>query len=516
MKAPRPPESGKSVPIPAAPGNGPAPVAGGETAEVRDVVLTGNTAFTDAELRSLVSDQLGKRMDLAGMKDLARRIGDHYRERGYPFARAIVPVQEFRDGVLKISVLEGRYGKIGATGEPYVVTGVGPFLANLSPGDLLEAGRLERAMLIIDDIPGLNVTPSVSPGTEVGTSDLAAAVAMEVIQAGSVGVDNAGSRYTGYHRAYVSWNRNGLGTFGDKLALMLMSTDLSMVLGSADYELPLGGSGLRLQAGYANTTYQLGREYEDLGASGLAKVWSSRMSYPLVRSQKANLSLSVGIQHKDLQDDFRAVSRREAKSTTSLPVTLRFDRRDNFMSGAVTYGMLGATWGKLSLDDSLAATDEVTARKAGSYGKLTFDLARIQSLGGGWALFSRVSGQTSTKNLDSSERIGLGGAEGVRAYPLGEGTGDVGYFGQVEVRYEAAALKPYLLYDFGYNRVNHSPWDAGSDQDRNLSGAGLGLRYDQGAWSGNLSMAYRIDGGSPTQDLGPSNYRLYFSLSRSF
>lgn len=515
-KAPLPPKAPGVGTLPRADELTQADLKGGAQVEVKDILFEGNTVYDAEQLKAVIRDQLGQRLDLAGMKSLARRISDHYRQQGYPFARAVVPVQEFADGVLRITILEGRYDVVVATGEQPVVLGAEPFLSGLRPGDLMRSDRLERTMLILDDVPGVAVTPSVRPGSKVGTSELEVEVRMEALYGGDYGFDNAGSRYTGYYRAHLSWYRNSLGIFGDRLSAMAMATDQSMWLGSVDYEVPLDGRGLRWQVGYAHTTYELGKEYAVLGASGLAKVWSSKLSLPLVRSQATNLSLSAGVQYKDLQDDFIVASTRETKSTLSFPVSLRFDHRDNLLTGAVSYGMLSCTFGDLAMDDSLAATDAATARKAGSYLKTNFDLARIQSFSRDLTLYARVSAQWANKNLDSSERLGIGGSEGVRAYPLGEGSGDIGWLGQVELRYALGDFAPYLLYDVGSNRINAKPWDAGSDQRRNLSGAGFGLRYDHEKWSGNLALAYRIDGGAPTQDVGQSHYRLSFSLSRSY
>jgi hemolysin activation/secretion protein len=511
--APKPPSSGT---LPRAAELTQADLKGGAQVEIKNVLFEGNTVYNAEQLKAIIRGNLGQRLDLAGMKALARRISDHYRQDGYPFARAVVPVQEFADGVLKITILEGRYDLVAATGEPAVVRGAQPFLAGLRPGDLMRSDSLERTMLILDDIPGVAVTPSVRPGGKVGTSELEVEVRMDSLYGGDYGLDNAGSRYTGYYRAHLSWYRNSLGMFGDRFSTMAMVTDLSMLLGSVDYEVPLGGRGLRWQFGYAHTTYELGKEYEALGASGLAKVWSSKLSLPLVRSQAANLSASAGIQHKDLQDDFIAAATQEAKSTVSFPVTLRFDYRDNLFTGGVSYGMLSCTFGHLTMDDALMAADAATARKAGSYAKYNFDLARIQSFGPALSLYGRISAQWADKNLDSSERLGIGGSEGVRAYPLGEGSGDTGWLGQVELRYVLGDFAPYLLYDVGSNRINAQAWDVASAQRRNLSGAGFGVRYDYEKWSGNLALAFRIDGGAPTQDVGASPYRISFSLSRSY
>jgi hemolysin activation/secretion protein len=489
---------------------------GGPSVLVRDIQLDGNTVFTDQELKAVVADGLGVMLDLAGMKALARRISDHYRKNGYQFARAAVRAQEFKDGVLRLTVLEGRYGKIRLTGEPELVAGATPYFASLQPQGLIESHQLERTMLIFDGNPGLSVVPSASPGVTPGTSDLDVLIRMQTIQGGDVGVDNAGSRYTGYYRAHVSWYHNSLAAFGDRAMAMLMVTDQSMVLGSLDYERPWGAEGIRWRVGYSRTSYALAEEFASLDASGLANVWSIGLSYPLVRSQATNLTLTAGVQHKDLRDEFAAVSLNQEKNTWSVPLALRYDHHDGLFGGAVSYGSLTGTVGRLSMDDALTSTDEATARRAGSYGKLDFDIARIQSFTPALSAYARFSSQWASGNLDSSERLAVGGFEGVRAYPVGEGAGDAGWIAQAELRYVVGDFAPYLFYDASHTRINQSPWDAASDQSHNLSGAGVGVRYLHDLWSGNLSISWRADGGRPTQDVGDINYRIAFALNRNF
>ena len=59
----------------------------------------------------------------------------------------------------------------------------------------------------------------------------------------------------------------------------------------------------------------------------------------------------------------------------------------------------------------------------------------VQSLGKQADVMVKLSGQAASKNLDSSEQMYLGGANAVRAYPQGTGTGDKGILGTVEFRY---------------------------------------------------------------------------------
>ncbi len=489
---------------------------GGPTVVVSAVYFEGNTVYSSEFLGRLVADEIGKKHDLEGLRAVARLVGQHYRQNGYPFARALVPAQELKDGVLRIRILEGAYGEVVAKGETKIAAGSQPYLSPLRRGELIESTLLERTLLILDDVPGIGVRPVVSPGQTTGIGDLEVGVVMEKEQGGEVGVDNEGSRYTGDLRFRAAWYRNSALQFGDRLSASVMTTNESLWLGSLDYDSALGSSGLRGQVGWALNTYQLGKEFAALEASGLARVWTAKLSYPLVRSRQSNLLASLGFQYKSLHDDFDSTATSEDKFSQGVPLSLRFDHRDGLGGGGITYGMLTWTLGNMNLDAGLTTIDDATARKQGRFDKVTLDLARVQNLPAGFSLYGRYSLQLTDRNLDSSERIGLGGAQGVRAYPLGEGMGDQGWLGQVELRYDAGAYAPYAFYDAAQTDINYRPWDAASNQSRFISGAGVGVRTTYQQWSGDVAIAWALNGGAPQADSKSVAARIWFSLNRSF
>ncbi|MEK9952905.1 MAG: ShlB/FhaC/HecB family hemolysin secretion/activation protein, partial [Curvibacter sp.] len=498
------------LPAPATPG-----VPGGPQVELRAVTFKGNTVYSEDELKALLGESLGKRYDLAGLRALAEQVSAHYRVRGYPFARAFIPPQEF-SGSLHIEVLEGRYGAVQALGDADLVTGAQPFLAALKSADLIESSALERTMLLLQDQPGVKVVPTIKPGQQVGSGDLMVGLDRESRFGGEVGVDNAGNRYTGQNRARATLYANSPFLFGDRVTLNTLVTNESLWLGSLDYELPVGGSGLRAQFGYAHTSYSLGREFENLMATGLARVSTGKLSYPIVRSQLTNVQISAAYQHKLLQDNYGSTGTSEEKSSRSWPLAMRFDHRDRVGGGGISYGALTWTGGRLSLDNALAVADASTAKKEGNFSKLNVDVARIQKLPGEYSLYGRYSGQWADKNLDSSERFGLGGNYGVRAYPLGEGMGDRGALVQVELRYDAGVVAPYVLYDAGQVRVNHTAWDEASAARRFLSGYGVGMRANYQGWNMDLALAWRINGGVPQADVKTQDLRALLQLNYRF
>lgn len=181
--------------------------------------------------------------------------------------------------------------------------------------------------------------------------------------------------------------------------------------------------------------------------------------------------LAASFEHKQLKDRQGAAGTSSSKTSSGIPVALSFDVRDQLYRAGITYGALSWTRGSANLDDTLQGTDQNTARSSGSFNKFNLDLARIQSLAEHVDLYGRASAQWTGKNLDSSEKFGLGGINGVRAYPSGEGFGDDGWLAQLELRYAAGPYTPFLFYDTGRVKINHDRWTAG-DNHRSVAGGG--------------------------------------------
>ncbi|CAB3833118.1 ShlB/FhaC/HecB family hemolysin secretion/activation protein [Achromobacter piechaudii] len=472
---------------------------GGPSVSVTRVDLTGNQAFPSAQLLAQLGDYEGKQYDMAGMQGLANQLTRYYHNAGYPFARVYLPAQGLEGGVLRLQVVEGRYGEVKAEGDAALTARAQSYLSPLKSGDIIESAPLERAALLLSDLPGVTASPLIRPGQQMGTGDLVVQVERGDRVNGSVGLDNQGNRYTGQYRANAALSINSPFMLGDQITLRAQRTSEALNYGDVGYSAPLGSSGLRGRIGYGYTGYELGKEFSDLDAHGTAKVASAGLSYPLIRSQSRNLTLGIDFMHKKLRDDYRAAEIVQNKFSNSVPIAAQFDVRDGLGGGGLTYGALTWTPGTLKLDGALATADALSANTAGHYNKLNLDIARIQAISSRWSLFGRFSGQWTNDNLDSSEDFGLGGPAGVRAYPVGEGYGDRGWLTQLEVRYAAGAVTPFAFYDAGRVQISAHPWQAG-ENFRQVAGAGVGARVAVAGWRGEATVAWRTDGGAPQSD----------------
>jgi hemolysin activation/secretion protein len=469
--------------------------SGGPKMRVRSFRFVGNVAIDSDLLLAALIDAKDTELDLAGLRQLADRVSSIYRLEGYPFSQAFLPKQEVKDGVVVIEVVEGRYGKVDVTDKSGDQASLRPYLGELRSGDLIEERKLEQAILLMAEIPGVVVSPVFSPGTIPGTSDLSVGISRDESWRGSVRLDNHGLRYSGAHRLQAEASRPGLFRLGDKTSFNVMVTDENLLLGGVRYDYPLGSSGLRLNAGYARTDYQLGAGFE--GFTGIADTWSAGLSYPVRRSQRTNLTLSLGADFRLLTDANMGVAY-ENRDVALLSAGLQFDHRDLFLGGGVSYGEIKITAGNVSSD--------VVSSVQGSFGKVNAQVARLQNAGKGFVVYGSVVAQASDRLLNSSESFSLGGVTGVRSYPNGEAQGSNGALAQLELRYEAGALTPYLFYDQG------EIFSQNAVPSRSLGGIGPGVRYRAGNLMAEAACAWRTNGGESTSDSKQQDPRFWVSM----
>lgn len=448
---------------------------------VARIRVTGSTAYPAKRLEALVSRYAGSEASLADLRRGAATITKFYRAHGYPLARAFIPSQEVRDGVVEIAVLEGRYGKLkienvaGVSGKP-----VTRILRNAASPNPIRSAPLERDLLLLQELPGVIPRATLTPGADVGTADLIVHLTRGRHFQGSVDADNFGNRYTGQWRTGLGVTGANLAGLGDQLVARGVVTNQHGVLyGRVGYQIPIDE--VRVGAAVTRTHYSLGQQFAALDASGDATVSTLYGLYPCIRSLGGALDLQLALSRTALKDTVGATATADRRSNTQVTLSVNGNVRDDLLSGGVTSGSLAYEQGHLDIQDSTAADiDQATAQTAGSYHRITYTGLRLQNLGDAFTLYLAVSGQLAGKNLDPSVKFNLGGPDAVRAYPQGEGVGDSGLLGTLELRYLVKSLRPYALpelvafFDGGRVNINQNPFLTGSNSNR-LLGAGVGL-----------------------------------------
>ena len=121
---------------------------------------------------------------------MTSKITERYRSNGYFVAQAYLPAQEISDGVVTIAVVEGQYGKVTVRNQSNLSGDlISSQLDGINTGDPIAIAPLESRLLLLSDIPGVNVSSTLAPGASVGTSDLIVDVTPAQRVTGSIDAD---------------------------------------------------------------------------------------------------------------------------------------------------------------------------------------------------------------------------------------------------------------------------------------------------------------------------------------
>lgn len=453
--------------------------------QVRGIKVTGGTVFSNDMLTGLVGDLMGKHVTLADLQAAAQRITDQYEEAGYAVARAVLPEQDIVDGVVEFMVLEGRVGKSNIDNQSLIDNAqVRRMLGDVPAGSVVHEPSLERRLLLLGETPGASrATVNLQPGATTGDTDLNFLVEPGPRVSGQLDADNHGNRYTGYHRLSSTINVNSPLGLGDQAQVRALLTDENLHNVRVGYRVPVGGSGLTVGASWSELRYELGRRYEYLEARGSARIGSVFASYPIKRSLDTNLLATVTYDDKSFEDRIDSVGPSATTRKDSQLISLSLNAYGNVDTGDLTPATYAAaavlSRGELDIKTpAVRSNDALTARTDGGFTKLAATGNLTWPVAANWALFGSAYAQFSSKNLDASEKLSLGGATGVRAYPQGETAGDEGYIVSGEVRY-TVPLRPVQLaafVDTGSVRFNQDAYEPGRNR-RSLSGAGASITW---------------------------------------
>ena len=478
-----------------------APKEGEVSVVVKRFEIEGNQKLSSDFLRSKLTHLLGKPLSFAQLKSASDEVMNAYRQAGW-MVRAFLPKQEIEDSLVKLVIIEGVFGGTQVDGDAPKRIGAERLMrmgnAANTIGEAVRAVKLDRAILLMDDLPGVMVSGNLVAGEQTGQTNLSIQAVDGPLWDSSLTLDNAGSISTGAARLMLNTNLNSPTHWGDLLNANLLKSEGSNYA-RLNYSVPVGYMGLRAGVHASSLNYSLIGSFSSLGANGTAYTSGVDASYPLIRSQVYNLNVMFNWDHKWYENQ----ANQSITSKYQMQVgswVLSGNALDTFLGGGALNYSLGFTQGHVNLNDSPnALADAQTVQTAGHYTKGNFNITRQQTLSPTWSLLLSLNAQKATKNLDSSEKIYLGGANAVRAYPSNEGGGSEGQTFTLELRdrlWDVWTLAGF--YDYGHVTVYRNNQDilGGPLSVQNafsLRGAGLSV-----AWQGipgvdvKLSVARRI------------------------
>ena len=494
---------------------------GGRTAPeatftVKSIAIDASELKVDkAALTDLMKDCIGDGVTLSKLNAAIAQVTSYCRTHGYPASAAYLPAQEAKDGAIEIKVIPGRYGDVKLENHSKLKDNVAMrFVGGLKKGDIIRSRGLETTLYSISDVSGTKAVGVLAPGKDFGTSDVTVRIEDGPQTNTVLYAENYGSKSSGRYRYGLQQSFYDVGGLGQRASLGGLISNARMHNYYANYEVPVGRGGHTLGLGISRMDYNLGGPFRAWGANGTADTVSLFGTVPIYHMHDGQLKVLYGYDYRKLKDDldiFGGLADSD-KHSNSIHVGIAGNQQLDAKTSVDFDATL--THGNLTLDSWYARLrDALGGDTEGPFTKFTFDGTLVRTLGHRTDVMEKVSGQLADRNLDGSEQLYLGGANAIRAYPQGEGSGDDGFTSTTEFRYytDIPGLTFSTYFDIGHAKLSHDG-HAGSET---LKGWGLAASYQRpGDWFARLDYARRIGDSKFLSEDAKAKGRLWFLLGK--
>jgi len=459
----------------------------------------------------LIRDQRSKRGITLGMiETVADKITNFYRERGFILAKAYIPKQEVREGIVTLTLLLGMLGEAEVKNSDMYDD---DYLKSIFD-DLLtlpvKNSSIDEKLYLINDFPGLYVTGFFEPGAQVGDTKLNINVVSEKRFDFNVRADNHGTNETGKNRYYAEALVNNLLGFSDLLHVGTLHTvsPSNSTFWQVKYGASFYSPRFRITAGMSKNEFILG---QSLNLSGETEQSELTLSYKIKRSREFTHSIDLKkdrINSKILVGAVGFEFNDEIENTSIIyNYDLLQEKNRNLHQGFFKYTsgkfLKGAEDGQNSSYDIFAA----------DYVYLTFWKVPFFDLE--TRLITRSSIQYTGQAISSISQFGLAGPTKARGFPVNKFFADDGLHLGVDWIFKAPdfldmkvgdsnlkkIVQPFLFADISYG-IAHSLSSTESDSTVTLSNVGFGLKFNyKDTLNSTLQFAFPVQSDFSSADL---------------
>lgn len=472
---------------------------------IKDVVITGATGEMLEQMLNVSKNKLMENgpMTVKDIKEVAEEMTQiFFRDKGYELSRVYLPVQSLdeKNAVLTLAVIEGKYGEVKIKGANGYNENLIQKRLGIQSGQLLDSAPLERGLLLVDDLPGLKLSGvEAVPGKKPGESDYTVVVEKEKHFSGAVLVDNQGLEAIGENRITAQVGYANPTGYGDEIEAGMTKSGRGLTSSRFAYTIPftVGDSqGWKAALAASKVNYRLvDPALSLLDAYGTAQGFSAAVTYPIIRTQLTNMGFSTQLNYQ-LINDYIFGQKFNEKHSKSVSVGLTGDMTRNYFKGIGASQIVwttATTFGSLDIKNNDAKiVDASGAKTNGSFYRLNGSTSINQNLdivSPRLSAYLSMSGQHTTTNLDSSEKLVITGPTAVRGYAQGTVSADRGIVANAEIRYQlpnyqGLSSSVYGFYDVGHGKIYAKSYSSETNsQTVQAIGVGVTAQHKSGAFA---------------------------------
>ena len=467
---------------------------------LQQVIWNPSEILTREQIQSVTASYIGKQVTLKDLHEMADKITNIYRDKGYMTCGAVLPPQRIHDGVVEIRLIEGKTGTVNLTGNRYTKTGYIMNRIGLKPGEIANTEKLNRDLRWFQGTNDVQLRVVMKPGAEEGTTDYDIMAFEPQNQSVTLYTDNDGYESSGRWRAGIFYNMKSVSGHRDSLRAHFIGSRGTKAW-SLGYSVPISRKGMRLELDYSgNKTKVVKGELEPLGVEGKSNSYSLTWRAPFHVTEKSRHEAGLQYVHQKSETDLghgqvQWVDDRIQRVIPYVSFT-------HYGKDSVLYHKHSFVWARRRDIDGESDT--------GKLYRLSSFWQKRNTNGQFWQ--ARLDAQLgSGDNLAASDRFFIGGVNSVRGYEEGFIGGSRGISMGLEYHIPVDKAKRIFVYPFfdwgtvgGYAAPEHNK----------LMSAGLGIEARYKHLYGTLTVGFPFK--KDFYDDKVSSARVDFSLSAAF
>lgn len=467
----------------------------------------------------LVREQLRKRGITLGMiETVADTITNYYRERGFILAKAYIPKQKVRDGIVNLTVLLGEFSAVSVEDQKRVSPKLIARAFNNGIHKPVTNWNVEESLYLVNDIPGLAAQGYFSPGEQVGDTKMTVKISDEDWYSANLRLDNHGSESTAENRIYGDiYVHNPLG-WGDELHLGVLKSftvgseeradtadddnrDGGSTYGSIRYNSFVVSPRWRASVGYSTNDF-VSRNLRQATAfpiEGESKVADASLTYHIRRSRVKNHALTL--KYMDIDTLINSLNSPSFEIVKKTSLSYSFDilnekRRELYI------GSVGLHYAEVDATDGIDSIDPTNAYISADMTTLSFFTVPFTDYS--TRILTKSALQYSGKSMSNLNQITLTGPSRARGFGVNGFQADDGIYLGVDWLFTLpklngarifgqpinTAFQPFLFADLAGGILYLTGiGDEIDDIEGRLANIGVGIKFDFGKLNSSFSVS---------------------------
>ena len=482
-----------------------------EAAEVKlllnKLVTDPSSVLTAEEISAITKDYEGKEVTVKDLYKAVERINALYAEKGFITCKAFLLQQTIENGVVKVTLIEGKTGTVEVNGNKWTKTNyIKKRIASVKE-EVVNINDLNQDMLRFNATNDVQLRIMMQAGKEPGTTDYVITAYEPKQYNWNVFSDNAGNKTNGEVRGGLFFSAKSLTGSRDALMLGTVMSKGSKAV-TTSYNHSLGRSGTKLNLGYnTNSVKTVKGAYKDM-IKGHSNSVNLGVTQPWVVNEKTRSEAILELNHQKSTTDFRlpGYSFRIVEDTLN-DAFLGF-AMTNYGNSHVFYQKHGFIVGKCD-----NVRDEST-----TYGLFKSNGFYQKVYQHGQNISARGELQWSSKdNVPSARQFYIGGMYSVRGYDENFRGADKGLCMSVEYAVPLNAKKTVSAYTFlDYGQLFGEDAESSNANDA-LFSTGLGVKANIGKnIFANLTMGVPLKKNLKDGHDEPSSVKFNFTVNGQF